>query len=370
MEIIEIQGKRGLRRFIDMAWDIYRNDVNWVPPLRYDLLNTLQGKGNPMLKNGPHAFFLAMEGNRPVGRICVGIDPKLNAAKNRREGYITLFESIESFPVARSLFDRAAGWLAGKGMTVIRGPISPTNGDDYRGLLVEGFDGPPVLMNSYNPPYYQRFFEEYGFSKHTDLYAYYLDLAPFDREMIEPFYEAMSKFNYRIDKFDFRQIHRDMADIKQILDEAMPAGWEDLTPPTLEELLETGKKLRWLAEADGILIARSGERPVGFVIALPDYNTVLKQMNGRLFPFGFLKFLRYRRKIKGARIFVLFVIPEFRGKAATYALLFHLIEAAKKRSYTYAEGSTIGEENTFMRNAIEAIIEKPYRTYRIYKKNL
>lgn len=370
MEIVEIKDKKGFRRFIGLAWELYRGDDNWVPPLRFDLLNTLRGKGNPMLRDGDHAFFLALEGNRPVGRICVGIDPRLNEAKNRCEGYITLFESIESFETAGLLFDRAAGWLRKRGMTSVKGPISPTNGDDYRGLLVKGFDGPPVLMNSYNPPYYQRFFEEYGFYKHLDLYAYHLDLTQFDSEMFSPFQEVMQKHDYRIDCMDFSNLRRDMTDIKQILDEAMPGEWEDIITPTLDELMESGKKLKLLGEAEGILIARSGGRPVGFVIALPDYNSVLKEMNGSLFPLGVFKFLRYRRKIRGARVLVQFTIPEFRKKNVALALLFRLIDIGKRRGYTYAEGSTIGEDNLLARSAIEIFVEKPYRIYRIYKKNL
>lgn len=372
INILEAKSKKELKEFIELQWIIYKEDTLWVPPLKNDMLKTLLGKDNPLFMEGEHAFFIANYNEKPAGRICVGINESLNEKKNAEDGYITLFESIENKEVAFALFNKAVEWLKERGKRVVKGPVSPTNGDDSRGLLVEGFDGAPVLMNSYNPKYYVDFFEEYGFVKHLDLYAYYHDIRTavnMERHGRVAEY-AMKRYNFRVDSIDLKNIDKEMEDIKKVLDIAMPEEWEDLTPPTLEEVRAEGARLKPLADEDLILIARSEDKPVGFVIALPDYNQVLKKLNGKLLPTGVFKFLWYKRKITGFRIFVLFVIPEFRKKAVSGAILYKEYINGLKKGYQYCEGSTIGETNTAMRTDIEKTGGILYRTYRLYKKEI
>jgi hypothetical protein len=371
IEIKEAKTKKDLKTFINIPWNIYENDINWVPPLKYNMLKILKGKNNPLFMCGPHTMYIAYKDNVPVGRILVGINEKLNNSKNKQEGYISLFESIEDKEIAFSLLNSAVNWLKERGMTSIAGPISPTNGDDYRGLLIKGFDGPPVLMNSYNPEYYPKFFEEYGFSKDIDLYAYYFDPKTVPEERYRRVVEyAMKKFNFRVDKLDMKNLDRDIIDIKKILDISMPESWEHLTPPSLEELKAEVNGLKPFADPDLIYIARTGNEPIGFVIALPDYNQVLKKLNGRLFPIGFLKYLLYKRKITGIRIFVQFVVPKYRNKGVNGAIFHRLMIESKRKGYTYGEGSTIGEMNIESRRSVEKAGGKLYRIYRLYRKEI
>lgn len=371
MRIEEVKGWRGISRFVDMAWDLYRGDPNWVPPLRFPLKLGLAGVGNSLFAGDGHAFFLAVNGGRTVGRIAVGIDRSLNRVKERREGFITLFESIDSPETAFALFEAAADWLRARNIETMKGPISPTNGDDYRGLLVEGFDGMPRLMNSYNPPYYQTFFEAYGFVKHTDLYAFDINLPGYDLDLYgQKLHTLMEQFSFRVEPINFRKVGREMADIKRVLDDAFPKDWLDLIPPSGEELQTAGKLLRLVAEKEGILIARAGSRPLGFIIAIPDYNPIIKEIDGRISIISLFKFLSRKNRVKGARVFVLFVVPDFHSKAVASALFFGLITEAKKRGYTYAEGSTVGEENTAAIKSIDAVGARRYRTYRLYTKSL
>jgi GNAT superfamily N-acetyltransferase len=314
---------------------------------------------------------MAHRGDVQVGRICVGINQSYNEKKNQHEGYICLFESINDREVAFALFDKAVEWLRARGINMVKGPVSPTNGDDSRGLLVMGFDGAPVLMNSYNPEYYLTLFNDFGFVKHLDLFAYYFDVDNGDIERFSrPVEFAMKRYNFQVDRIDLKNIDNEMKDVKKILDIAMPEDWEDLTPPTLEEIRAEGKTIVAMADPDLIYIARSEGNPIGFGIALPDYNQVLKRMNGRLFPFGFLKFLKYKKKIDGGRIFILFVIPEFRKKAVSSAILYNCLAAGKRKGYKYGEGSTIGEINVSMRRDAEGAGGIHYRTYRLFKKNI
>lgn len=369
IEIAEKSTRKGIKEFIDLSWEIYRNDPNWVPPLRNDLLNTLLGKDNGLFVSGSHAFFMAYDDDVPVARLCVGINEELNKKKGRNDGYICLFECVKNYNTAFVILDKAADWLKERGMTGMRGPCSPTNGDDYKGMLVEGFDGPPVLMNSYNPEYYKDFFEKYGFEKEIDLYAYYYDAENIDVAKYNKIIDyAMKRYNFHVDRIDLDNLDKELLDIKRILDIAMPEEWADLTPPSLEEIKFECKQLLPLVDPDLIFIARTGDEPIGFDIALPDYNQVLIRMNGRLFPFGIFKFLNYKKKINGARIFVLFVVPEFRKKAVSSSIFQKCFMTGKQKGYKYGEGSTIGETNEPMIRDAEGAGGKKYRTYRIYKK--
>lgn len=377
IHVEEIERKKSaLKEFVDFPWELYRNDPYWVPPLRGPMIRTLLGENNPLLANGPHAFFLAYEqdGNRRriAGRVMVGINEKLNREKKKNEGYISLFESVNNKEAAFALFEAAAGWLKKRGVSVMVGPVSPTNGDDSRGVLIKGFDGPPVLMNSYNPPYYPEFFNEFGFEKQMDLFAYLLKAEEMEVERYGRVVAyAMKKYNFRIDRFDRKKLTREAEDIKKILDLAMPETWEHLAPPSLEEILKETRALIRFMDEDLVYIARSGDgEPIGFVVALPDYNQVLKKLNGRLFPFGFAKFLWYRRKIRGIRIFMQFVVPKFRNKAVNSAIYHRLMVEAARKGYTFGEGSTIAEMNKESIRNVKRAGGQLYRIYRIYQKEL
>ncbi len=372
IRIEEIHDARGLKKFIALPWELYKKDPFWVPPLRTSLLRTLQGKNNPLLApDEPHAFFLAVKDGQVVGRILVGVNTKLNREKGKNEGYISLFESIEEQAVANSLFETATAWLRERGLTRVVGPVSPTNGDDNRGILIKGFDGPPVLMNSYNPPYYEQLFVDYGFAKHMDLFAYHFDVKQLDEERYGRVVAyAMKKFGFRIDRFDRRQMEREIRDIKKILDLAMPASWEHLTPPSLAEIRAEVQTLAQYMDPDLVYIARAGEDPIGFVVALPDYNQVMKKLNGRLLPFGWLKYLWYRRKITGARVFIQFVVPKYRNKAVNGAVFHRLMLEARRKGYTYGEGSAIAEMNLESIRSVEGAGGRLYRIYRIYQKEI
>ncbi|MGE5577685.1 MAG: hypothetical protein ACM3TT_10900 [Syntrophothermus sp.] len=360
------------RNFIRTPWLIYRGDPFWVPPLLQDMRDTLNIKKNPLLKLGPHAFFLAYKDGKLAGRIGVGIDEKLNGAKKRKEGYFTLFEAVADYEVARALFDAGCGWLREKGMESVTGPASPTNGDDYRGLLISGFGSPPVLMDSYNPKYYVDFFDRYGFEKSFDRFAYYFDLRPpIPEKMIRGVDYAMQRYQFTVDPIDLKKLDAELAAVKEIIDRTMPEDWPDMIPPTMEEIRAEAGRLLQVAEPDLIQIARTLDgKPIGFSIALPDYNQVLIRLNGRLFPFGIFKFLWLKRKITDGRSFVMFVVPEFHKKGVSGAIYLKTLQAAQRKGYVYGEGSTIGEFNLRMRRDAEGAGGLHYKTYRVYVKSL
>ncbi|WIV13099.1 GNAT family N-acetyltransferase [Proteiniborus sp. MB09-C3] len=370
--IQKVVTKKHEKNFIRFLWEIYADDECWVPQLISDYKKTIRGKNNSLVQSGPFEHIIAYRNHEICGRLCVGINEELNNAKNYKEGYISLFECIDDYKVAKEMFNYASNWLSERGMERIIGPISLPNGDDNRGLIIDNFTDPTLVMNTYNKSYYREFFEKYGFYKYWDCYAYRYDIE----DEIEDRYRkyvpyAMEKYKFRVDKIDLKNIEKEMKDVKQIIDEAMPKEWDDFIPPTDEEIEIIGKSLVPVADPDLIYIARTEEgKPIGFNIALPDYNQVLKKMNGRLFPIGFIKFLYYKKKIDRARLFVLFVIPEYRRKGVPSAIYLNLFDSAKKKGYKYGEGSTVWEYNKIMQRDIEKFGGKIYKTYRIYKKDL
>jgi len=373
LEIINVRSKKDLKRFIMFPWSIYEGNDCWVPPLISDMKKTLNFKKNPLFAQGNGEIFLAQYGDKAVGRIMVGIDTNLNQKKKASMGYISLFESIDDYEVAKALFDAAINWLKNKGINIVRGPVSPSgaDSDDYKGLLIDAFDKPPMLMNSYNPPYYKDFFEKYGFKKDNDLFAYYVDSkSVFTKDPSKVIQYAMKKYNFRIDTINLKNLDREIKDLKHVLDLSIPEEWPDLVAPTMEEVEEMARNLVTYADPDIVLIARSGDEPIGFGIALPNYNIALKHMNGRTNPISLLKFLKYKKKIDCIRFFVMFVVPAYRSKGVSYAIYYQTFLNSSKKGYTWGEGSTIGEDNLRMRADIESFGGKRVKTYRMYIKEI
>jgi len=373
LTVVPVRSSSDMKKFIRLPWKIYKGNKCWVPPLIKDLMDTLNRDKNPVLNKIEFELFLAFLDGEPVGRIYAGIDKDLNAKKGSKAGFFSLLECIDNYDVFKLLLDTASDWLKDRNISVIKGPVPPTGTDDdeYKGLLIDCFDRPPVLMTSYNPPYYKDFLEKYGFEKDQDLYAYFLDAKEiFSKDPSKVIEYAKKKYNFRVDPIDLKNIEKEIRDLKYVLDLAVPEEWPDLVPPSLDDVRELARKLMPVADPDIVIIARSGDQPVGFGIALPDYNQVLIHLNGKITPLAALKYLWYKRKINCVRFFVMFVIPEFRKKGVSYAIYHQTFLNGTKKGYIYGEGSTIGETNTQMRNDIESFGGKHYKTYRIYQKEI
>jgi hypothetical protein len=236
-----------------------------------------------------------------------------------------------------------------------------------------GFDGPPALMNSYNPPWYGEFFDRYGLKKDEDLFAFYLEDESFIvRNPAKVIEYAMNRYGYRVDPVDLKNLDRDLRDIQQVLEITIPAGTgEHMAVPSLADVEKMARTILPIADPELICIARTkaADQPIGFVLALPDYSHVFRHLRqGRLFPLGFIKLLYYRRKIKAIRVFAQFVVPDFQKKAVNNAIFYHLYRAALAKGYRSGDGSSIGENNKASRLSVEKIGGRHYRTYRLYKK--
>jgi len=359
--------------FIKLAWTLYQDDPNWVAPLLMDMKAVFNPKRNALLNLGPYQFFLALKDGKTVGRIGVGIDNHLNEHKGYKSSYFTLFECIDDYETATVLFDKVCTWARENGAEFITGPQSPTNGDDYRGLLIKGFDSPPTLMNSYNPPYYQEFFERYGFAKNFDRNAYYIDIA--NSEVPAGFTKtveyAKKRYGYRIAPIDMSRFKEQIEALVQVAVSSWPNDWPDMVPPTADEVRAEVSKLKPLIDPNLVYFAwDKNNKPVGVGVTFPDYNQILKKLNGRLFPIGWLKFLLGKKKIDGTRSFILFTVPEYRKKGVSAAMYLEGINMAHKQGYRYGDFSTIHDFNVQMNQDAVGAGGKLYKVFRIYKKDL
>jgi GNAT superfamily N-acetyltransferase len=375
LEIAEVKSGRDLRAFIALPYRLYRGDPNFVPPLRLQVKELLTEKKNMQFGYGPHIMFLAKKDGEAIGRILAGIDEGFNRDNDLKSAWVALFECEHDEEAALALLSACEDWARARGMDMLRGPVSPDNGDDFKGLLVMGFDGPPALLNAYNPPWYPKLFDRYGFIKDEDLFAYYFDQQSFRESRlakIVPY--AMSKFNYRVDSVDKRNLRREVEDIQKILEETIPVlegDWMQI--PSVEDVEKEARFLLPMVDSDFICIARTCDtnRPVGFVVAIPEYNQIFKRLrNGRILPFGIFTFLRYRRRIDALRVFVQFVVPEYQNKAVNAAIFCHIFEKAREKGILSADGSTIGELNLPSRLSVEKLGGRHYRTYRTYRKKI
>ncbi len=372
LEIREVRTKKEKKDFIMFPFELYKNDPLWVPPLISEMKRIVEGPGSLLFQSGPHTFFNVYRDGKIVGRIAVGIDEKMNKLRNKNEGYITLFECIKDKEVAFKLLSTAEGWLKNRNITKITGPVSPTNGDDYRGMLVENFEDPPVIYTTYNPPYYLDFFKEYGFESEHIFVAFSYDLKrlPLD-DSIKVIEYAKKKYNFYTRKADYSKIPSEAKILQKILERSLtPLEYDYLIPPTEEEMLAIAKDLVKFIPSEFVQIAFSGETPIGFAVAMPDYNQILKKLNGRLFPLGWLKFLWYKNKINRARVFLLFVVPEFQSKGVPAALFIELLKYARAKGYVFAEGSTININNTKMCKEAEGVGGVLYKKFIIFKKEI
>lgn len=373
ISIKEVNDKKTLNDFVDFIYENYEGDKNFVPPLRSDYIKYVQGVDNDLNEAGPNIKYICYDDGRVVGRLLVGVNNIINNYHGFKEGYISLFECVENYEYAEKLLDKAIEFLKSHGMTKVKGPLSLPGGEDNRGFIVDNFDAQPFIMNTYNKKYYNDFFIKYGFEKYFDCYAYKdtIENADIERyEKLVPY--AMKKFDFRVDNINLSNVDKDAMDIMNVLERALPREWDDFAPPREEEIRKIVKQLVPFADSDLIFIARDNKtnEPIGFNITLPDYNQAIKKMNGKMFPFGFLKFLYYKRKINRIRFFVLFVVPEYRKKGVTSVMYLKTYLNALKKGYTELEGSTIWEYNRDMMNDVESFGAKINITYRIYQKEI
>lgn len=369
MQLIEVNNKKSLHEFTMLPFKLYKGNKAWVPPIISEYKKYVSGYDNNLNTAGPHILFIVQKKGNTVGRILAGMDNRLNDYKGLKDGYISQFECVEDYNIAKIMLDKCCEWLKENGANRIKGPLSLPGGEDNRGFLINNFENMTYIMNTYNKPYYNDFFVKYGFEKYHDCFAFESALDAINMERYERLVPlAMKRYKFTIDQFDLKNVNKESQDIKHIIQSSLPEEWEDFMPLNDDDIQKTVNQLIEFLDDRIVFIARNLEgKPIGFNIALPDYNQVLSELNGKLFPFGFLKFLFRKKKINRLRTFVLFVVPEYRQKGVSSAIYLQTYINAQKAGYKSIEGSTIWEYNKPMLADIFKTGAKISKTYRIYK---
>ncbi len=367
-----VRSRADLRDFVRLPWRIYRGDDRWVPPLVSDVVQAVElpALGTP---DATHEAFLARRDGAVAGRVFVGFDPGLNQQKGQNAGHLSLLEAVNDVDLACAMFEHALGWLKDRGVTLVRGPVCPAGPgfDEHKGVLIEDAGDPPCVLTSYNPPYYQALFERSGFEKDADVFAYRMEAGRlFTKDPARAVQYAERRYGFRTEAMNLRDVEGEVRAIKHVLDLAIPAEWADMTPPGIEEVRQMAARLVPLVDPDLTAVVRAGDEPVGFGLAIPDYNQVLIHLNGRVTPLGALKYLWYKRRINRVRFFIMFVVPEFRQKGVAHAIYYRVFSRGTRKGYLHGEASTIGETNRQMRADIERMGAERYKTFRVYARNL
>lgn len=371
--VTPVQGAAALDRFVRFPWEVYRDDPVWVPPLVSDVKKLMDRDHHPFHEHADVEYFLALRGDAVVGRIAAVVNHAYNDFHETRVGFIGLFESVNDQEVADALLETAAEWLRDRGMTEARGPFNLSTNDELYspGVLLDGFEHPPVLLMAHTPPYYAGLFEGAGWHKARDLLAYWLDNSAGIPPRLERALDRVARNieGLTVREVDLKRLDREVALIKEVYNSAWERNW-GFTPLTESEIQHMARDLRSVVDPRFAYIAEVDGEPVAFALALPDYNQALRHVNGRLFPFGFLKLLWHRRKIDRLRVFTLGLKPAYRrtGLDALLYLQFHRkgIPADMARG----EAGWILEDNWGMRRGLERMGGYVYKTYRVYGRPL
>ncbi len=366
IQIIPVNTKREWNVFVKFPYKLYKKNPNWVPYLLSDYKALLNPEKHPFYKHADVQFFLAMQNGKPAGRIAAIIDYKHIETHEEKVGFFGFFECIESFDTARMLLDEARKWLKSKGMAYMRGPLNPSQNEEC-GLLIDAFDSSPMIMMSYNPPYYIDFLEKYGLDKAMDLFAYSLDGTHDPPEKLVRIADKVrKKERITVRPINMKQYDVDTKKVIQVYNHAWQKNW-GFVPFTNDEFDYLAKKMKSAIDPDLVLIAEVDGIPVGFSISLPDVNQALIKTNGRLFPFGLFKLLYYAKKIKQIRIMILGIIPAYQRKGIDGILYLDTWRNATQKGYTTGEMSWILETNEMMNRAARMLTGQVYKTYRIYQ---
>lgn len=372
LHIREIAPSRNaLSEFVRFPLTLYKDDPNYIIPSVEQQVRGLLGRHNALITNGVQVFLMAYDGEQPVGRLLAGIDFRTSQRPGERQGYISMFECIDDQNTANALFQAAETFFTTNGITSFIGP-NPTMFDDFgTGILVEGFDLEPAFLSPYNPPYYAKLFENAGFAKYRDHFSYDLSLKGIRDDRYESVLRRAGKrFGYSVEKVNLqRDLKRRSREFARIIAESTPPEW-GVNPPTSETLYRELKRIKRVLWRDYTLVAYAGDRPVGLLLVIPDFNPLLKGLKGRLFPVGTFRMIFMRRYVKRLRTVMLYVIPEYQNKGVEAVMIYNALDTARLGGIKQAEAAMINEQNLKMQLGIEKLGGKVDKVFRQYRKDI
>ena len=372
VEIRHVTTRRDLNTFVHLPWAIYRNHPLWVPPLKFDVRNRLDRAKNPFFEHAEAEYFLAFRDGDPVGRITAHYDRNFNRFQHNEWGMFGWFEARDDPLVAGALLDAAEEWLRDRKRDRMVGPLSFSTNDQDAGLLVDGFDREPLILNQWTQPYYPALLEGAGLTKAMDLYMWELwvdDRASVHPAIVRMAEEVKTKHGIDVRGMRKRDLRAEVDRFLEVYNEAWERNW-GFVPLTDEEVRHYAKELKPILDENWAFIAEKDGETVGAALTLPDYNQVLKHLNGRLLPIGWAKALYWRRKINRVRLFALGVKAKHQHAGVAAKLYTEHFDSAARTPQKGGEMGWILETNKSMNRAMEGMGGKIVSTYRLFEKEL
>lgn len=369
IEVVPVKTNKDLNDFIKLPWKIYKNDPQWVPPLISQQKATFNKKKHPFFEHSEADFFIARKGKEAVGSIVAILNNRHNKVHEENVGFFGFFETVQDYDVAKELLDTVMDWAKNKNLDYIRGPENYSQ-NEVSGLVVDGFDTPPVILMAHNPTYYKDFLEQYGFTKAMDMWAYCMDTSTQIPERVVKVVErikARSDVTFR--NINKKILNKEIEKVKFVYNHAWEKNW-GFVPLTDHEIDHIAEELKPIVDPDIVFFAEKDGKPIGFSLAAPDINQALKKINGRLFPFGIFKLLYHTKKINRVRVIIMGVINEYRNKGIDSVFYLDTYRKGIEKGYNWGEFSWILETNDPMNTALRNIGAKVYKTYRIYEKKV
>jgi GNAT superfamily N-acetyltransferase len=375
VSISPVRTRRELKRFVKVPFGLHRDQRQWVAPLIFERMEFLDRKKNPWFEHGEAEYFLAERDGEAVGRISAHLDRRWDEYQGGSDAMFGFFETANDPEVAAALLGAATEWARGKGRSRILGPMDFTTNDEI-GVLIEGYERRPMILEPWHPPHYRELIEAEGFDKAMDVQMWELQFGDLkEGERFDPSIHEAAEKGLREEGIVIRNMRkREMADeVRRFMDvynEAWGDNW-GFVPITDAEVEFQAKNLKQVIAENWAFMAEKDGEVIGAALTLPDINQVMAKLNGRLLPFGWFKFLLGRRKIDQLRVFALGVKHEYRHSGVAAGLyLKHLEEAAVPGGIAGGEMGWILETNGPMNRAMEGMGGKVVKKYRIYEKAL
>ncbi len=366
--IVQAVGSRRARKqFLALPWTLYRGDSHWIPPLRQNQREMVGYVKHPFYAENECQTFLATRGGEVCGRIAAILNHAHNRHHNEQRGFFGFFETVDDLQVAGALLDAVRQWFAERDIHLLRGPVNPSMNYECA-LLVEGFDSPPMFMMTYNPDYYGRLIEASGLEKSQDLYAYWghVDMLGSINEKLGYIgAECSERFGITTRELDDSRFAEEVNMYLSLYNRSMDGSW-GFVPLTDGEIRHFAGALRRLIVPQLTSIAEIDGKIVAVSFCMPDYNARIKEIDGRLFPFGFIKLLRNRKAIKRMRMIATTVVPEYQKWGVGLVVMQGLLPKVFDWGIEECEFSWVLESNRLSRGGLEKGGAKRTKTYRIY----
>ncbi len=367
LEVLTVATRNERRLFFNLPWDLYRDDPNWVPPLRIVQKELLNYRHHPFFDDAEIQTFVALRDGQPCGRVAALVNHAHNRQYDEQRGFFGFFESVEDEEVSGALFDAAREWFADRGIEAIRGPVNPSLNYEC-GLLVDGFDEPPWFMMTYNKPYYGHLIEQYGFRKAQNLYAFWGHVRILDeisRRLDMLSQNILERFDLVCRPFDVKRFDEEIATFLDIYNRSLVSTW-GFVPMSKGEVKKQAAGLKQMIVPELTTMAEINGKPIGTMFGLLDFNPRIQEMDGRLFPLGFLKLLRNRKAIKRMRFISANVLPEYQSWGIGIALIARLVPDILEWGIQEAEFSWVLESNNLSYKTLKKGGAKITKEYRIY----